>query len=129
MFTNAKSFSSFSVNDINKAKDFYTKTLGIGSSEVKGMPGILKLQLAGNNDLMIYQKPNHKPAAFTVLNFYVKDIEKTVDELKSNGVKFEKYDEPNLKTNEKGILRGNGPTIAWFKDPAGNILSVIENKE
>lgn len=116
-------FSSFSVNDIQKAKDFYGKTLGI---EVNSGPeGTLVLNLAGNKALM-YPKQNHKPATFTVLNFPVDSVEKTVDELGGRGVKFEIYNEPNLKTDSRGISRGNGPTIAWFKDPAGNILSVLE---
>ncbi len=84
------------------------------------------LQLSGGNNVIICPKPNHVPATFTVLNFPVKDVDRAVDELKKRGVRFEQYDLPNLKTDEKGIMRGNGPTIAWFKDPAGNILSVID---
>lgn len=129
MLKDSKTFSSFSVDDINKAKDFYSNILQLQVSDVPKMKGLLNLHLSGNNELMIYQKPNHVPATFTVLNFHVKDIEKSVVELNSKGVKFEKYDEPNLKTDDKGILRGNGPTIAWFKDPAGNILALIESKE
>jgi catechol 2,3-dioxygenase-like lactoylglutathione lyase family enzyme len=123
MLNDKKGFSSFSVSDTQKAKDFYHQTLGL---EVKEDHGILELQLAGGNKVLIYPKPNHTPATFTVLNFSVDDVDKTVDELTKRGIRFEKYNEPNLKTDQKGIMRGNGPTIAWFKDPAGNILSVLE---
>ena len=93
------------------------------------MNGLLRLNIKDSNDILIYSKPNHTPASFTVLNFPVIDVEKVVDELNEKGVKFEIYNEPNLKTDEKGILRsGDNPAIAWFKDPAGNILSVIEDK-
>ena len=90
------------------------------------MNGLLRLNIKDGNDVMIYSKPNHSPASFTVLNFPVDNVENTVDELTKKGIKFEIYNEPNLKTDEKGIARGEGPTIAWFKDPAGNILSVLE---
>jgi len=93
------------------------------------MNGLLKLNIKNSNDIMLYSKPNHTPASFTVLNFPVDDVEKTVDDLTKKGVKFEIYNEPNLKTNEKGIAEGGGgPKIAWFKDPAGNILSILEAK-
>ena len=88
--------------------------------------GLLTLRIAGDNNVLIYPKPNHVPATFTVLNFPVKDVDLAVGELTKRGVRFEMYDLPDLKTDKKGIMRGNGPTIAWFKDPAGNILSVIE---
>jgi len=84
------------------------------------------LHLAGDNNVLIYPKPNHVPATFTVLNFPVKDVDQAVDELTKCGVRFEIYDLPHIKTDKKGIMRGKGPTIAWFKDPAGNILSVLE---
>jgi catechol 2,3-dioxygenase-like lactoylglutathione lyase family enzyme len=119
-----RAFSSFSVNDIQKARDFYGKTLGI---EVNPGPGgTLVLNIAGSNKALMYPKPNHQPATFTVLNFPVESVEQAVDELSGRGVRFESYNEPNLKTDARGICRGNGPTIAWFKDPAGNILSVLE---
>ena len=123
MFKNTKAFSSFSVNDLQKAKEFYGKILGV---EVKDNPmGLIELQIAGSNDIMVYPKPNHEPATFTVLNFPVDDIDKAVDELTGKGIVFEQYSE--LKTDEKGISRDpNGPKIAWFKDPAGNILSVLQ---
>jgi predicted enzyme related to lactoylglutathione lyase len=119
-----KAFSSFSVNDIQKAKEFYGKTLGLEVSS--GPEGTLVLNFADETKTLMYPKPNHQPATFTVLNFPVDSVEKTVDELNKRGVRFEVYNEPNIKTDSRGISRGNGPTIAWFKDPAGNILSVLE---
>ncbi len=125
MFKDTKAFSTFSVNDLRKAKDFYGRVLGL---EVSDMPEGLALRIAGGATIFIYPKPNHTPATFTILNFSVDDIEKAVDELTELGVVFEQYDEP-IKTDEKGIHRGEeGPIIAWFKDPAGNILSVLEEK-
>lgn len=123
MLKESKAFSGFSVNDIQKAKDFYGRTLGLQVSESHGL---LTLQLAGGNKVLIYPKVNHAPATFTVLNFPVENVDESVDELAMRGVRFEIYDESDIKTDEKGIMRGNGPTIAWFKDPAGNVLSVIE---
>ncbi|MGE5806368.1 MAG: VOC family protein [Ignavibacteria bacterium] len=125
MFKESKAFSSFSVNDLKKAKEFYSKTLGLKVSEIPEMNGLINLHLAGDNSVMLYSKPNHVPATFTVLNFPVDDVEKAVDELTKHGVRFEKY-EGEIKTDAKGIFRGEGPKIAWFKDPAGNILSVVE---
>ncbi len=126
MFINTKAFSSFAVNDIRKAKDFYGKTLGLEVSE--GMEHTLNLHLKGGTDILVYPKENHIPATFTILNFPVTDIDATVKELKDKGVKFEIYDEPQFKTDADGIFRMGGPLIAWFKDPAGNFLSVIESK-
>jgi predicted enzyme related to lactoylglutathione lyase len=123
MLRDSKAFSGFSAEDIQTAKKFYSETLGLDVSESHG---VLTLRLAGGNNVLIYPKPNHIPATFTVLNFPVKDVDLAVDELTKRGVRFEIYNLHNLKTNKKGIMRGNGPTIAWFKDPAGNILSVIE---
>ena len=115
MLKDSKAFSGFSAGDIQRAKKFYSETLGLDVSESHGL---LTLRLAGGNNVLIYPKPNHVPATFTVLNFPVKDVELPVDELTKRGVRFEMYDLPNLKTDKKGIMRGNGPTIAWFKDPA-----------
>jgi catechol 2,3-dioxygenase-like lactoylglutathione lyase family enzyme len=126
MLKNSKAFSGLSANDIAKEKVFYAGTLGLDVSEAHGL---LTLRLAGGNNVIIYPKPNHVPATFTVLNFPVDDVDLAVDKLKKRGVRFEQYNLPDLKTDEKGIMRGNGPTIAWFKDPAGNILSVIEESE
>jgi predicted enzyme related to lactoylglutathione lyase len=122
MFKDTKAFSGFSVNDTHKAKEFYGETLGLEVSETHGL---LNLHLAGGTKVLIYPKPNHTPASFTILNFPVANIEETVDQLTKRGVRFELY-EGNLKTDNKGIFRGGGPLIAWFKDPAGNILSVLE---
>jgi predicted enzyme related to lactoylglutathione lyase len=123
MFKEAKAFSSFSVNDIQKAREFYGQTLGLNISE---QPEGLALNLPNGNTVFLYPKPNHTPASFTVLNFQVEDIEEAVDELTRLGIRMEKYNQADLKTDERGIHRGDGPTIAWFKDPANNILSVLE---
>jgi len=123
MLRESKAFSGFAVPDIRAAKNFYGETLGLEVSE----DYVLTLYLAGGNNVLIYPKPNHVPATFTVLNFPVDDVDLTVAELTKRGVCFEIYDLPDIKTDEKGIMRGNGPTIAWFKDPAGNILSVLES--
>ena len=123
MFRDSKAFSGFSVDNLEKAKEFYRQVLGL---EVTEMNGLLQLHLAGGASVLIYPKPNHTPATFTILNFPVADIEETVDALTRRGVRFEHYDEGDLKTDDKGISRGLGPTIAWFRDPAGNILSVLE---
>lgn len=128
MFKDTHAFSSFSVDDLQKAKYFYGELLGLEVSETKEG---LALKIAGGGDVFIYPKPNHEPATFTVLNFSVADIEKAVDTLSKLGVTFEHY-EGELQTDEKGIFRGadrnEGPNIAWFKDPASNILSVVEEK-
>ena len=123
MLEDSKAFSGFAVPDVEKAKEFYGKTLGLKVSEDHGM---LRLHLSGGNNVLVYPKPNHVPATFTILNFPVNDVDQTVDKLSKRGVHFEIYDKPDLKTDQKGIMRGKGPTIAWFKDPAGNILSVLE---
>ena len=128
MLKDSKIFSSFSVNDLEKARQFYGKTLGLNISKPMDQ---LQLDFP-NGRVFIYGKPNHEPASFTVLNFPVESVEETVDELTAKGVVFEKYDSEYLKTDEKGIMHGGGekgPTIAWFKDPAGNILSVVEPTE
>ena len=128
MFKNTKAFSGFSVDDLKQAKGFYGDTLGLN---VTATPEGLDLQLAGGGHVFLYPKPNHAPATFTVLNFQVDNIDQAVEELAALGIKFESY-EGEIKTDEKGVFRGKaqgkGPDIAWFKDPAGNILSVIEEK-
>jgi catechol 2,3-dioxygenase-like lactoylglutathione lyase family enzyme len=123
MLKDSKAFSGFSVNDIPKAKKFYGETLGL---EVSESNGLLTLRLAGGASVLIYPKPNHTPATFTILNFPVDSVDEAVDRLTKRGVRFEIYNQPELKTDERGIFRNGGPTIAWFKDPAGNILSVLE---
>jgi predicted enzyme related to lactoylglutathione lyase len=121
MFGTTKAFSGFSVDDIPAAKAFYGDTLGLKVSEDQGM---LTLHIAGDRDILVYPKEDHTPATFTILNFPVADIEAAVDELTRRGVRFQRYE--GLKTDEKGIFRGGGPLIAWFTDPAGNVLSVIQ---
>lgn len=123
MLRTNQAFSGFSTDDIGKAKEFYGRTLGL---EVTEDHGILNLHIGGAK-VLIYPKANHSPATFTVLNFPVDDVDGTVDELGKRGVRFEIYNDPSFKTDAKGISRDNGgPTIAWFKDPAGNILSVLD---
>src|ERR1700687_391327 len=124
MLNTSNAFSSFSVNDIQRASEVYGKTLGLALSSGPG--GTLVVPLSGGTKALMSTYPTHQPATFTVLNFPVESVERAVDELIQRGVRFEVYNEPNLKTDARGISRGNGPTIAWFKDPAGNILSVLE---
>ena len=121
MFGSTKAFSGFSVDDIDACRKFYDETLGLRVSEQNGL---LTLHIAGDRDILVYPKADHTPATFTILNFPVADIEAAVDELSRRGVRFERYD--HLKTDDKGIFRGGGPLIAWFTDPAGNVLSVLE---
>jgi catechol 2,3-dioxygenase-like lactoylglutathione lyase family enzyme len=122
MFQKSKAFAGFSVNDLAAAKDFYGGTLGVDVEETDGM---LHLHLSGGGVVLVYPKPNHTPATFTVLNFPVDDVEGAVDELTAKGVPFEHY-EGEMATDKKGIMRGQGPLIAWFRDPAGNIVSVLQ---
>jgi predicted enzyme related to lactoylglutathione lyase len=123
MLGESKAFSGFAAPDVAKAKEFYSKALGLNVTEEHRL---LTLHLAGGNNVLLYPKPDHVPATFTILNFPVDDVDLAVDELTRRGVRFEIYDGPEIKTDKKGIMRGNGPTIAWFKDPAGNILSVLK---
>lgn len=118
MFEHTKAFSGFSVDDIPRARQFYGETLGLRVSEHNGM---LTLHLAGDRDTLVYPKDDHTPATFTILNFQVDDIDAAVDQLRERGVEFERYE----GVDEKGVFRLGGPPIAWFKDPAGNILSVL----
>lgn len=120
MFANTKAFSGFAVDDVPKAREFYGKTLGLKTSEEHGL---LTLHLAGDRPTIVYPKPDHVPANYTILNFPVEDVDKAVDELVARGVTIEKYD--GFDQDDKGIFRGGGPLIAWFQDPAGNVLSVI----
>ena len=123
MFEDTKAFSGFAVDDIPRAKQFYSDTLGLKVTEENGL---LTLHIAGDRPTLIYPKPDHTPAEYTILNFPVDDIEAAVDALAERGVTFERYPGAETETDEKGIFRGGGPLIAWFKDPAGNVLSVIE---
>jgi catechol 2,3-dioxygenase-like lactoylglutathione lyase family enzyme len=129
MFKAQAAFSGFSVDDLQKAKQFYTETLGL---EVNNEDMGLQLNLPNGGKLFIYTKEGHEPATFTVLNFVVDNIDSAVDELTKSGVSFEHYDNMPVKQDDKGIIRGlsakQGPDIAWFKDPAGNILSVLQDK-
>jgi predicted enzyme related to lactoylglutathione lyase len=121
MFRDTKAFSGFAVDDIERAKEFYGETLGLKVTEEEGL---LTLHIAGDRGTLIYPKPDHTPAEYTILNFPVDDIEAAVDGLAERGVEFERYE--GMEIDDKGIFRGEGPLIAWFKDPAGNILSVIQ---
>lgn len=123
MFKNNKAFSGFSVNDIQKAKSFYQDMLGLEVRESD--MGTLDLLFEGGNRVLIYPKSNHSPATFTILNFVVENIELTIGALKEKGILMEHYD-GEIKTDEMGVFRGGGPLIAWFKDPAGNFLSILE---
>ena len=125
MFKDSKAFSSFAVADVEAARGFYEKTLGLEISD-GWMEGLLELSIGGAS-VMVYPKPDHVPATFTVLNFPVDDIEKAVDDLSGLGVTFEQYDQAEIKTDARGIARDPaGPAIAWFKDPSGNILSIVQ---
>jgi catechol 2,3-dioxygenase-like lactoylglutathione lyase family enzyme len=121
MFANTKAFSGFAVDDIAKARAFYGETLGLETSEENGL---LTLHLAGDRPTLVYPRPGHTPAGYTILNFPVEDIEKAVDELAARGVQLERYE--GFEQDERGIFRGGGPLIAWFTDPAGNVLSVLQ---
>ncbi len=123
MFENTKAFSGFAVDDLEAAKKFYGETLGLKTSEHYDL---LTLHLAGGRDTLVYPKPDHVPATYTILNFAVDDIDAAVDELISRGVQPERYD--GLGQDDKGINRAGGPYIAWFKDPAGNVLAVLQER-
>jgi catechol 2,3-dioxygenase-like lactoylglutathione lyase family enzyme len=120
MFRDTQAFSGFSVDDIGRAREFYGGTLGL---DVRDFEGMLELRLGGGATVLVYPKDDHVPATFTILNFPVDDVDRAVDDLTAAGVSFERY--PQFDQDEKGIMRGNGPDIAWFTDPAGNVLSVL----
>ena len=123
MLANTKAFSGFAVDDMDKAQEFYGETLGLKTSMEHGL---MTLHLAGDRPTLVYPKPDHTPANYTILNFPVEDIDEAVDELGKRGVEFERYD--GFGQDEKGIFRQEGPYIAWFKDPAGNVLSVLQER-
>jgi len=123
MFTDTKAFSGFAVDDVDTARAFYEGTLGLKVSEEHGL---LTLHIAGDRPTLVYPRPNHVPAEYTILNFPVDDVEAAVDDLTARGVVFEKYEGTPAATDAKGIFREGGPLIAWFTDPAGNVLSVLE---
>ena len=126
MFADTKAFSGFAVDDLEKAQAFYGGTLGLRTSILDEDAGLMTLHLAGDRDTLVYVQPGSTPASYTILNFPVDDVEKAVDELTERGVSFERYD--GFEQDEKGIARGQGPDIAWFKDPAGNVLSVLKTE-
>jgi catechol 2,3-dioxygenase-like lactoylglutathione lyase family enzyme len=123
MFADTKAYSGFAVDDLKKAQEFYGGTLGLRTTLLDEENGLMSLHLAGDRDTLVYVKPDFVPATYTILNFEVDDIESAVDELVSRGVRLERYE--GFDQDERGIARGNGPDIAWFKDPAGNVLSVL----
>ena len=127
MLGDTKAMNSFAVDDVQKAREFYGETLGLDASVLDEGPGLMQLRLSGDRDTFVYQKDDHTPATYTILNFAVDDIDAAVDELASRGVSFERYE--GFDQDEKGIARGEGPNIAWFKDPAGNVLAVLENSD
>jgi predicted enzyme related to lactoylglutathione lyase len=124
VLSDSPAFSGFAVNDLDAARSFYADTLGLQVTDVPEMGGLMRLQLGSGASVLVYAKPDHVPATFTVLNFPVPDVEKAVDELAGRGVQFQRYENP--PTDEKGIMRAGGPLIAWFTDPAGNVFSVIQ---
>jgi len=124
MLADSEAFSGFAVPDLAEARQFYADTLGLRVSELEDQGGLFTLHLGGGRDVVVYVKPDHTPATYTILNFPVDDVEGTVDGLIQRGVGFEQYD--GIEQDDKGINRGQGPLIAWFRDPAGNILSIIE---
>ena len=124
MLMDSKAFSGFAVDDLQKAHEFYGETLGLKTEVLDETNGLLSLHHPGDRDTLLYQKPDFTPATYTVLNFPVPDIDEAVDQLAAKSVRFERYE--GFDQDDKGIARGDGPNIAWFKDPAGNILSVLE---
>jgi catechol 2,3-dioxygenase-like lactoylglutathione lyase family enzyme len=126
MFKDTLAFSGFAVDDLSAARAFYADTLGLDVTVLDEANGLLSLNLAGRVTVLVYAKPDHTPATFTILNFPVPDVERAVDDLAARGVTFERYD--GFEQDDKGIARGPGPLIAWFKDPAANILSVLDEQ-
>jgi catechol 2,3-dioxygenase-like lactoylglutathione lyase family enzyme len=126
MLADAKAYSGFAVDDLQKAQEFYGETLGVKTTLLDEENGLLTLHLAGDRDTLIYLSPGFTPASYTMLNFPVDDIDQAVDELSGRGVSFERYE--GMPQDEKGVMREGGPLIAWFKDPAGNTLSVLQER-
>jgi catechol 2,3-dioxygenase-like lactoylglutathione lyase family enzyme len=126
MFKDSKAYSGFAVDDLDEAKRFYGGTLGLQTEVIDEENGLMTLHLAGDRPTLVYNKPDFEPATYTVLNFPVRDVEQAVDELTAQGVEFERYEA--FEQDERGIVRADGaPQVAWFRDPAGNILSVLED--
>jgi predicted enzyme related to lactoylglutathione lyase len=128
MLANSKAFNGFAVDDLDKARRFYGETLGLDLEVLDEENGLLTLHLAGDRDTIMYLSPGMTPASYTILNFPVDDIDQTIDELVSRGVSFEQYGNEAMPQDEKGVMREGGPLIAWFKDPAGNTLSVLQER-
>jgi len=128
MLTNSKAFSGFAVDDLQKAQQFYGETLGLKVELLDEQNGLLTLHLAGDRDTLAYLSPSMTPPSYTILNFPVDDIDQAVDELTARGVSFEQYGNDEMPQDEKGVMREGGPLIAWFKDPAGNTLSVLQER-
>ena len=126
MLGDSKAFSGFAVKDLGAARDFYNETLGLRTKILDEGTGLMQLDLGGDSPTLVYQQPDSTPASYTILNFPVADVEAAVDELTARGVEFERYD--GFEQDEKGISRGPGPEIAWFKDPSGNVLSVLSEQ-
>ena len=126
MLADSPAFSGFAVPDVEAARRFYADTLGLRVEVDEAMGGMLTLRLGGGTNVLVYPKPDHTPATYTVLNFPVDDVDRTVEELTARGVTFERY--PGFDQDERGVFRAAGPPIAWFKDPAGNVLAVLEQR-
>jgi predicted enzyme related to lactoylglutathione lyase len=129
MLANSKAFSGFAVDDLAKAQQFYGETLGLNTETLDEEHGLMTLHLAGDRDTLVYLSPGMTPASYTILNFPVDDIDQAVDDLTARGVSFEQYGNPELPQDDKGVMREGGPLIAWFKDPAGNTLSVLQERQ
>jgi catechol 2,3-dioxygenase-like lactoylglutathione lyase family enzyme len=128
MLADSKAFSGFAVDDLEATKRFYGETLGLRVEVMDEEHGLLTLHLAGGLDVLAYLSPDMSPPSYTILNFEVDDIDKTVDDLTARGISFEQYGNPDLPQDDKGVMREGGPLIAWFKDPAGNTLSVLQER-
>jgi catechol 2,3-dioxygenase-like lactoylglutathione lyase family enzyme len=128
MLANSKAFSGFAVDDLDKARQFYGETLGLDLEVLDEENGLLTIHLAGDRDTLAYLSPDMTPPSYTILNFPVDDIDQAVDELAGRGISFEQYGNDQIPQDEKGVMREGGPFIAWFKDPAGNTLSVLQER-
>ena len=128
MLATSKAFNGFAVDDLDSAKRFYGETLGLNVEVMDEEHGLLTLHLAGDRDTLAYLSPEMTPPSYTILNFPVDDIDQAVDDLTARGVTFEQYGNPDLPQDDKGVMREGGPLIAWFKDPAGNTLSVLQER-
>jgi catechol 2,3-dioxygenase-like lactoylglutathione lyase family enzyme len=128
MLASSKAFSGFAVDDLDRARQFYGETLGLKTETLDEEHGLMTLHLAGDRDTLVYLSPGMTPASYTILNFPVDDIDRAVDDLAARGVSFEQYGNPEMPQDEKGVMREGGPLIAWFKDPARNILSILQER-